>query len=109
MTNHAEVTLMQDKVFCKECAREIATGIGIYYGIAISDTVAPTAEATTENHNMDSEQFIEFVGAVARRDWIANKIMLSSGVVAQAIKESGFGQSELAQSANALFGIKLNG
>lgn len=35
--------------------------------------------------------------------------MLPSVVVAQAVKESGWGTSELAQRAKALFGIKQNG
>lgn len=35
--------------------------------------------------------------------------MLPSVVVAQAMKESAFGTSELAQNANALFGVKKNG
>ena len=44
-----------------------------------------------------------------KKDWIDRRIMLPSVVVAQAIKESARGTSELAQKANALFGIKKNG
>lgn len=64
---------------------------------------------TKENHNMSKNDFIEFVGEIARRDWIERKLVLPSVVVAQAVKESAFGTSELAQKANALFGIKKNG
>lgn len=53
--------------------------------------------------------FDEYIGAIALRDWKERKILLPSVVVAQAIKESGWGTSELAQSAKALFGIKQNG
>lgn len=53
--------------------------------------------------------FEEFVGEIAKRDWEERRIMLPSVVVAQAIKESAGGTSELAQNANALFGIKKNG
>lgn len=53
--------------------------------------------------------FEEFVGEIAKRDWKERRIMLPSVVVAQAIKESARGTSELAQKANALFGIKKNG
>ena len=53
--------------------------------------------------------FEEYVGQIAQKDWAKRKIMLPSVVVAQAIKESARGTSELAQKANALFGIKKNG
>lgn len=53
--------------------------------------------------------FDEFVGRVAKQDWNKRRIMLPSVVVAQAIKESAWGTSELAQKAKALFGIKKNG
>lgn len=53
--------------------------------------------------------FEDYVGEVAREDWQKRRIVLPSVVVAQAIKESARGTSELAQKANALFGIKKNG
>ncbi len=62
-----------------------------------------------ENHNMTHEQFIDFVSNIAAADWHERHIVLPSIVVAQAIKESGWGTSELATRANALFGIKQNG
>lgn len=62
-----------------------------------------------ENHSMTHDEFIEFVGNVARKDWTERHICLPSIVIAQAIKESGWGTSELAQNANAIFGIKQNG
>lgn len=58
---------------------------------------------------MGRDQFVEYVGAIAQKDWRERHIMLPSVVVAQAMKESAFGTSELAQNANALFGIKKNG
>lgn len=58
---------------------------------------------------MTKIEFIEFVAAVAVKDWKERRIMLPSVVIAQACKESAFGTSELAKNANALFGIKLNG
>lgn len=58
---------------------------------------------------MGREQFVEYVGAIAQKDWQERHIMLPSVVVAQAMKESAFGTSELARNANALFGIKKNG
>jgi len=75
---------------------------------AIYDHAVFPEETQKENHNMTREQFIEFVGEVARRDWEERRIMIPSVVVAQALKESGFGTSELAQRANAIFGIKSN-
>ena len=70
---------------------------------------ANSTENRSENHNMSRAEFIEFVGQIASRDWRERRIMLPSVVVAQAMKESGCGTSELAQNANALFGIKQNG
>lgn len=58
---------------------------------------------------MGREQFVEYVGAIAQKDWQERHIMLPSVVIAQAMKESAFGTSELAQNANALFGVKKNG
>ncbi len=52
---------------------------------------------------------MNFVGNIAYKDWQERKIMLPSVLVAQAIKESAWGTSELAKNANALFGIKENG
>jgi flagellum-specific peptidoglycan hydrolase FlgJ len=58
---------------------------------------------------MTREDFIEYVASVAVKDWKERRIMLPSVVIAQACKESSFGESELAKNANAIFGIKLNG
>lgn len=61
------------------------------------------------NHTSYSNQeFIDFVANVAIKDY-KNHPILPSITIAQAIKESGWGKSELAQKANALFGIKKNG
>lgn len=57
---------------------------------------------------MTQEPFEEFVGKIAKEDWEKRRIVLPSVVVAQAIKESAWGTSELAREANALFGIKKN-
>ena len=53
--------------------------------------------------------FIERIAKVAVEDWRERRIMLPSIVIAQAMKESGRGTSELALKAKALFGIKKNG
>lgn len=58
---------------------------------------------------MTKEEFIGYIGQIASRDWQARRICLPSVVIAQAILESGWGESELATKANALFGIKKNG
>ena len=128
MTNSTEATLMQDKDFCKECAREIAQGIANYLDIDIvldtdkQDKVNPSPNVDVKDkevHPMELEQFIEYVGAIAVADYQNHKI-LPSITIAQAIKESGCGTSELAvgkypktngywSGANALFGIKKNG
>lgn len=59
---------------------------------------------------MTKQEFISYVAEVAVKDWLDRKIILPSVTIAQAMKESAFGTSELAvNGANALFGIKLNG
>ena len=126
MTNLTEATLMQDKEFCKECAREIAQGLANYLNIDITlDTNTNTNDKEEiktdieEQHPMELEQFIEYVGSIAVADYQNHKI-LPSITIAQAIKESARGTSELAvgkypevngywSGANALFGIKKNG
>lgn len=80
----------------------------IYKGI-FKEAVLPSIPDPVENHDLTPDEFIDFVGEIARQDWIERKLVLPSVVVAQAIKESGWGKSELAVNANALFGIKLNG
>ena len=78
----------------------------IFNGI-YDHTVTPE-EVPAENHDMAFNEFMDYVGEIARQDWIDRKIMLPSVVVAQAIKESARGTSELARNANALFGVKKN-
>ena len=77
---------------------------GIYHPV-----VLPSVQTPSEDHNPTREEFHAFVGGIARRDWQDHHIMLPSVVIAQASIESAIGTSELAQNANALFGIKLNG
>lgn len=55
---------------------------------------------------MTKNEFVELVAKTAVTDWVERKIMLPSVVIAQAILESGWGESELAVNAKALFGIK---
>ena len=86
-----------------------AEGIAKAIYKAIYDPVVYPAVPVRENHDLTQEQFIEFVGGIAQEDWINRRFVLPSVVIAQAIKESAWGRSELAVNANALFGIKLNG
>lgn len=59
---------------------------------------------------MTKQEFIAYIAEVAVKDWLERRIVLPSVTIAQAMKESAFGTSELAvNGANALFGIKLNG
>ena len=90
------LTLGEDKI-----AQAIFDGLNI--------ETKPETAPKEENHNMTHDEFINFVGDIARRDWSERNICLPSIVVAQAIKESAWGKSELAKNANAIFGIKQNG
>lgn len=77
---------------------------GIYHPV-----VLPSVQVPAKDHNLTREAFHTFVGGIARRDWQDRHIMLPSVTIAQASIESAVGTSELAQNANALFGIKKNG
>lgn len=84
-------------------------GSGYAVASAIFEALYKTVpEKETEEEGFQ-EKFMNFVGEIALRDWQERRIMLPSLVVAQAIKESAWGTSELAKKANALFGIKKNG
>lgn len=87
----------------RKLAEAECKAIAQYYGMDKQSTPAE------ENHDMSRDEFIEFVGKVAMEDWKQRKICLPCVVVAQAVKESAFGTSELAKNANAIFGIKKNG
>lgn len=78
---------------------------GIYHPVVLPSVQIPSEE----DHNPTREEFHAFVGGIARKDWQEHHIMLPSVVIAQAAIESAIGTSELAQNANALFGIKQNG
>lgn len=81
-----------------------AVALAIFNGICEFVTKQEILEEKEQNIS-----FEEYVGRIAKKDWEERKIMLPSVVVAQAIKESARGTSELAREANALFGIKKNG
>lgn len=76
---------------------------------AILSAFMPAAGTGCIQYKNNTMEFIRFVGEIAGKDWRERKIILPSVVVAQAIKESAWGTSELAKQANALFGIKENG
>lgn len=56
---------------------------------------------------MEQRKFLAMVGTLAQADMQKSGI-LASLTIAQAILESGWGTSELATKANALFGIKAD-
>lgn len=104
--------IMLEPFFCtnvQDCAigAQIDTvAAHIAAGVNASQTVVSTPP---DNTSVSRAEFSEYVGAIAAKDWQERHICLPSVVVAQAIKESGAGTSELARNANALFGIKQNG
>lgn len=102
-TNTAATKWLSNDDNLRKLAEAEGAVLAAYYGM--TGTEKPVAE----NHNMSRAEFIEFVGKIAMDDWKKRHIVIPSVVVGQAIKESGSGTSELAQNANALFGIKKNG
>lgn len=57
--------------------------------------------------NMNTQEFINAVGPIARDDYRKTGV-LASVTLAQAINESGWGKSGLAQSSNNMFGMKTS-
>ncbi|MCL2299036.1 MAG: glycoside hydrolase family 73 protein [Firmicutes bacterium] len=67
----------------------------------------PAASAAPASMTQSQKDFIARVGALANADMQRSGV-LASLTLAQAILESGWGTSELAVNANALFGIKAD-
>ena len=107
-TNTRATQWLLDDNNLKLMAKNEAACIAQYYGQ--NKVSIPTKNEIDEiNHlNYTQQEFIDFVAKVAIEDY-KNHPILPSLTIAQAIKESGWGRSELAQNANALFGIKQNG
>ncbi len=57
--------------------------------------------------NMSTKQFIEAVGPLAQADYKKTGV-LASVTIAQAINESGWGKTALAQASNNIFGMKTS-
>lgn len=75
----------------------------------ISPTVSPieTNLSAKKLKGASRAKFIRAIGPIAQKDYQKNGV-LASVTIAQAILESGGGQSQLAQKANNLFGMKKN-
>jgi flagellum-specific peptidoglycan hydrolase FlgJ len=71
-------------------------------------STAPAAISLTGSPTAAQAAFIASVAGTAVNEWFRGGI-LPSLTISQAILESGWGLSGLAQKANALFGIKANG
>lgn len=70
----------------------------------------PTLESSLSARKLKGAsrtKFIHTIGPIAQKDYQKNGV-LASVTIAQAILESGGGQSSLAQKANNLFGMKKN-
>lgn len=65
------------------------------------------SKTATKAKNISQSSFIKKIGPIARENYKRTGI-LASVTMAQAILESGWGQSTLAQNGNNLFGMKMN-
>jgi len=89
---------------------EFISAVNSYLGCkATAPSAAPAVEkpavAPKSSITAAQQDFIDRVGRMARA---AGSDILPSLTIAQAILESGWGKSKLAQKANALFGIKAH-
>ena len=107
--NQTDVDLYDKCGGADTIAQAIFGALCDYVVLPDSKSEDSSVDDTPENHDLTQEQFIEFVANVAVKDWKERRLIVPSLVVAQAIKESAWGKSELAKNANALFGIKQNG
>ncbi len=64
-------------------------------------------QSAVQDKHIEKSKFIKKVGPVARENYKRTGI-LASVTMAQAILESGWGQSSLARNGNNLFGMKVN-
>lgn len=94
-------------------ARQAASFFGLKYSYS-SKTKTVTLNvrdgihnSATRDKNISKSSFIEKLGPIARANYRRTGI-LASVTMAQAILESGWGQSSLAQNGNNLFGMKTN-
>lgn len=78
-------------------------------GVIHMDLPAASAATTCTQakvfKSMSTSQFINKIGPLARADYKKSGV-LASVTIAQAILESGWGRTELAQNANNIFGMK---
>jgi len=65
------------------------------------------SQTATQAKSIAKADFIETIGPIARENYKRTGI-LASVTMAQAILESGWGQSSLAKNGNNLFGMKMN-
>lgn len=86
----------------------IVSGIVEGFGLAGGLAEIPNPDAILLRE-MSSEEYIEYMGRLAQADWTKNRL-LPSPTVAQAIKEPGYGKSELACGLGASAEtIRING
>lgn len=86
-----------------EKQRQAQAGTGVGGNMGLGNINGNTQSASFMN--MSNDQFIQWLGGVARDDYKTHKV-LPSLTIAQGIIESGWGKSGLTQKANNLFGIK---
>lgn len=72
-----------------------------------SQSNASKKTAATQFKSMTTSQFIKKIGPIAQADAEKSGVM-ASVTLAQAILESGWGKSDLAQKANNMFGMKTS-
>ena len=64
-------------------------------------------QSATQTRSVDKNEFVDTIGPLARANYRRTGI-LASVTMAQAILESGWGQSTLAENGNNLFGMKIS-
>lgn len=119
--NSSDVTIKLDELYrVRKTWDDVKSQLGAYknldnaknncpYGYKVFDNTGKVIYKPNNTisplKGMDKETFIDYIGKIAKTDMKETGI-LASVVIAQAILESNWGQSELAINANNLFGMK---
>lgn len=104
--NQSDMAIYRDKF--TEIADAYVAGIVEGFGLAPVAEEVPNPDALMLRE-MTSQEYIEYMGKLAKADWEKNRI-LPSPTIAQAIKEPGYGKLELACGLGASEeNIRVNG
>ncbi len=117
----ATYVIMNNKKYVVVPAKAICTALRLNYSyvksekavyiskpVKVTNNIQIDSTLTAKSFaNMSTNQFISVVGPLAQADYKKTGV-LASVTLAQAINESGWGRTALAQASNNIFGMKIS-